>query len=106
MRSPSGSERQITPDLSDSKSGIPSIVWTVLIVVLILAALAGGIFFLLSYRQKKEREAQIQRKERRRQRLEDNGYSVEEFDLLLEQKRNSSLPRTSNGKTRKKKGLF
>lgn len=101
-------QQQLPQEPSDqpgSKGGISSIVWKIALAILLIAAFAGGIFLFLSYRRKKELEAQIQRRERRRQRLEDNGYSVEEFDLLLEQKRTASVSRSSDRKTRKKKGF-
>jgi len=60
--------------------------------VLILAAAAGGAYYWISKERKREAEAAAKRRERRRQRLLEEGAGAEdEFNRLLEEKRNRRL---------------
>lgn len=83
-----------------------------------IAVLAAFMVLLLAviiiawriYRHKKEQADLMQRRQRRRDRLEDMGFSVSEFDRLVAQKRSTSFtaassPRKHRGRGRKKKLL-
>lgn len=75
--------------LADQKADSPAsqadtgINWVVASIVFAVLALIAGVVLLIQYRQRKEREALARRKERRRQRLMENGISEEEFAALL-----------------------
>ncbi len=58
-------------------------------VAVVLILLAGTIFLLWQYRKKKEREAAARRRERRLQRLAELGYSEEDFERLVDERRRS-----------------
>lgn len=78
---------------------IPSAILTVLGVLAGIAVLGALLIFIkLQIEKKEERERRL-RRERRQMRLRDIGCSAAEFDLLMEQKKRSSL---SAGKRRKK----
>lgn len=68
---------------------VPPIVWIALLGVLGLGVLVGGLIALKIHHEKKEEAAQAVRREQRRQRLQASGYSVDEFDSLLNQKQSS-----------------
>lgn len=78
---------------------IPSIVWKILGIVTVLAVLAGGGIALFHYRRKREEAERMLRRQKRMQRLQESGFSVTEFDALVERKRSSYT-------TKRKRRLF
>lgn len=52
-----------------------------------IAAAAGALVFLIVRRKRRERIAREMRKERRRQRLQEIGYSEEDFEALVQKRR-------------------
>ena len=82
-------ERQPPMDGQDAKTGF-KLTKAVLIgggAVLILALLAGGGILWFKRRQAAERERQRILREKRRQRLADIGYTEEDFERLLDERR-------------------
>lgn len=60
-----------------------------IIMAAVVLVLAGASGFLIWRKHKKEKEAAARRRERRRQRLQDIGYSEEDFEKLMEKRRSS-----------------
>ena len=73
------------PDSSGVK--IPTPVFIVGGVILVLAALAAIGFFWIKKRQEAERQRQLRLREKRRQRLADIGFTEEDFERILEERR-------------------
>ncbi len=63
--------------------------WKLALGVLLALAVLALLVFWFWYRRKKERQELARRRERQRQRLRELGYSQEEFDRMLEQKKQS-----------------
>lgn len=70
---------------------IPSMAWIILFSVIGLSALIGGLIALKIHREKKEEAAQAIRREQRRQRLQESGYSSSDFDSMLKKRQSSYL---------------
>lgn len=101
---PSGTKSKTTSakpagENSDGFS-LPSFVWIIFFVVIGLAAVIGGLIALKIHLEKKEEAAQSVRREQRRQRLQELGYSASDFDSLLQQKQSSYMAK------RRKRGRF
>lgn len=79
---------------------IPSIAWIIFFAVVGLGAVIGGLIALKIHLEKKEEAAQSVRREQRRQRLQELGYSASDFDALLQQKQSSYMAK------RRKRGRF
>lgn len=73
------------PDSSGFK--IPTPVFIVGGVILVLAALAAIGFFWIKKRREAERQRQLRLREKRRQRLADIGFTEEDFERILEERR-------------------
>ena len=75
--------RRLFEGMSVDFGGMGIYIAAVVGVLVVIAA--GGL--LIWRKRKKEREAAARRRERRRQRLQDIGYSEEEFEKLMEERR-------------------
>lgn len=84
----------------DGSLKIPSFIWIGFTVLIVITGLVGGIFTIKAYLTRKEEKESLLRKERRLKRLRDAGYSPEEFNLLLEQRRSSSYTARKKGRRR------
>ena len=83
-------------DINDSTDGfsIPPVFWPAAAVTLVLAVLITIAVLVKSHLERKEANERYLRAERRKKRLEDIGFSREEFDQLVEKRRKSShLPK-------------
>lgn len=70
-----------------SSFSIPSVFWPAAAVTLILAALITAVILFKMHLKKKEAEERFQRLERRKKRLQDIGFTKEEFDRLVEERK-------------------
>lgn len=82
---------------------IPLTIWIVLGGMAVVGAVVAGELYFRRHRQKKEDEAQMARRLRRMERLQEVGISTEQFEFLVQQKR--SLAAKKNGNGQKKETL-
>lgn len=76
---------------------IPAIAWIILIAVAAIIVIACGVAFFLYKREQSEHDSLL-RRERRAQRLQESGISVEEFNALIEQRRSASSSKKKSGR--------
>lgn len=76
---------------------IPAIAWIILISVAAIAVTGCGIAFFLYSRGQEQHNSMI-RREQRRQRLQDSGISVEEFNALVERRRSTTSSKKKKGR--------
>ena len=76
---------------------IPTIAWIILIAVAVVIAAACGVALFLYKRDQSEHDSLL-RRERRMQRLQESGISVEEFNALIEQRRSASSSKKKRGR--------
>ena len=86
---PAPEETEESGNPSGLLSGIPLTENQILILaaVLVLAAVLGCGMILVARKRRKERIARQQRRERRRQRLQEIGYNEEDFEKLMQRRR-------------------
>ena len=81
---PSGTQE---PQNQESASGLPPIVIIIGIGAVLLVAVAAAFILLRKKEQRREEERRRLMRERRRQRLADIGYTEEDFERILNQRR-------------------
>lgn len=89
-------------DVSKKPFSVPSAVWIILLAVIAGTLLIGGLVAFKLYLNRKEELQRLERREKRLKRLRDSGYSAEEFDAIMEQRR-SSLPGNHRPRKHKRK---
>lgn len=89
-------------DTSDTpfRLHIPKAFWIVFGILAGAGAVTGGLLLLKAHIEKQEEDERLARYQRRQQRLQDIGMSSAEFDLMMQEKRNTSALKTEKKKTR------
>ncbi len=83
--------KEAKEDLSNAAAfTIPPMFWPAAAAVLLLAAIITAAILIRMHREKQEEQERFLRRERRKQRLQDIGFTREEFDRLVEGRRQSS----------------
>lgn len=72
---------------------IPSSLWAALAVTILLATILTAVFLVRAYRERKEENRRYRFEQRRKQRLNDIGFSEQDFDLVIRRNRQSSRHR-------------
>ena len=93
---PSGSDKTVSksnPENKNVSGGVPLKIVVPLLLVAVVGAAAGAAVYFLQKKKKQEAAAAAARRERRLRRLQEIGCSQEEFEKLLNERKQASVRR-------------
>ena len=93
---PSGPDKTVSKSNTENKNvsgGVPLKLVVPLLLVAVVGAAAGAAVYFLQKKKKQEAEAAAARRERRLRRLQEIGCSQEEFEKLLNERKQASVRR-------------